>query len=295
MGRVAGSCVMMAHALQTLSTTRFPCARGIRLTEITIEEESVRLQLTATAPTAACPCWAVSSSSVHRRSQRHLTDLPWRTHAVRLQLTVRKFRCRNPSWTRRLFTAPLPALVATDARPTRQRVTALRTIGLALGGKAGARLAAPLRLPTSPSPLLRLVRTAPMPHPPALQAVGVDAWAWRRGHRDGTLLVELLTPRAVDLLPDRSAATGAAWLAQPPTRTLVGRDGRDLSADGMRRGAPQAGPVVARVPLVHNLRQVLAAFGLDRRPARQDAAVSRAMPLMPAAPEEAARPLGRDR
>ena len=88
----------MAHELQTLITKLFPRARGIRLTDITIEDEAVRLQLTATAPTAACPRGAVSSSSIHRRDQRHLTDLPWRTHAVQLQLTVRKFFCRNPSF-----------------------------------------------------------------------------------------------------------------------------------------------------------------------------------------------------
>ena len=74
----------MAHELQTLITTLFPRARGIRLTEITIEDGSVRLQLPAAAPTAGCPRCAVSSSSVHSRYQRHLTDLPWATHAVHL-------------------------------------------------------------------------------------------------------------------------------------------------------------------------------------------------------------------
>jgi transposase len=69
----------------------------------------VRLQLTATAPTAACPCCAVSASSVHSRYQRHLTDRPWRTHAVHRQLTVRKFCCRNLSCVRRMFTEPSSA------------------------------------------------------------------------------------------------------------------------------------------------------------------------------------------
>jgi transposase len=285
----------MAHELQTLIPTLFPPARGIRLTEITIEDEAVRLQLTATAPTAACPRCAVSSSSVHSRYQRHLTDLPWSTHAVYLRLTVRRFFCRNPSCTRRIFTERLPALVAAYARNTSQRVTALRAIGMALGGNAGARLAAHLRLPTSPSTLLRLVRTASEPLPPALQAVGVDEWAWRRGHRYGTILVDLLTHRVVDLLPDRSAASVAVWLTRHPTITVVCRDRSDLYADGIRRGAPEAVQVVDRFHLVQNLRQALEAFLLDHRPALQAAAVCTAMALTPMANTIPVTPMYRGR
>src|SRR6266487_2068396 len=273
----------MAHELQTLITKLFPRARGIRLTDITIEDEAVRLQLTATAPTAACPRCAVSSSSIHSRYQRHLTDLPWRTHAVQLQLTVRKFFARNSTCTRRIFTERLPDVVAVYARNTSRVVAALRAIGVALGGNAGARLAARLQLPTSPATLLRLVRAAKVPPTPALQAVGIDEWAWRRGHRYGTILVDLATHRVVDLLPDRAAASVAAWLAQHPTVTTVCRDRSDLYADGIRRGAPQAVQVVDRFHLVQNLRQALEAFLLDRRLALQDAAVSRAMALMPTA------------
>jgi transposase len=253
----------------------------MHLTEVTMEQASMRLQLTATAPTAACPRCAVSSSSVHSRYQRHLTDLPWRTHAVHLQLMVRKFFCRNPSCARRIFTERLPALVAAYARKTSQLVTALRAIGGALGGNAGARLAARLRLSTSPTTLLRLVRTAPVPPTQALQAVGVDEWAWRRGHRYGTILVNLADHRVVDLLPDRSAATVAAWLAQHPTITVVCRDRSDLYADGIRRGVPAAVQVVDRFHLVQNLRQALEAFLIDHRAALQAAAVGTAMTLTP--------------
>jgi transposase len=264
----------MLVKLHTLISAILPPTRGIRLLEVFVGDELVRLQLTVRAPTAACPRCAVASSSVHSRYQRHLTDLPWGTRAVRIQLTVRKFRCRNRACGRRIFTERVPDLVAAYSRHTHRLATALRMIGLALGGNAGARLAACLRLPTSPSTLLRLVRGAPIPPTPALQAVGVDEWAWRRGHRYGTILVNLIDHRVVDLLPDRSAATVATWLAQHPTISVVCRDRSDLYADGIRRGAPEAVQVVDRFHLVRNLRQALEAVLLDRRPALQAAAVS---------------------
>jgi len=160
-------------------------------------------------------------------------------------------------------------------------MTVLRAIGVALGGNAGARLAARLRLPTSPATLLRLVQTAPVLHPSALQAVGVDEWAWRRGHRYGTILVNLADHRVVDLLPDRSAATVAAWLAEHPTISVVCRDRSDLYADSIRRGAPEAVQVVDRFHLVHNLRQALEACLIDHRSALQAAAVGTAMARTP--------------
>jgi transposase len=209
---------------------------------------------------------------------------------MHLQLTVRKFLCRNPTCVRRVFTERLPNLVAAYGRQTHRLATVLRAIGLALGGNAGARLAARLQLPASPSTLLRLVRTAPAPHPPALQAIGVDEWAWRRGHHYGTILVDLATHRVVDLLPDRSAASVAAWLAKHPTVTVVCRDRSDLYADGIRRGAPAAVQVVDRFHLVQNLRQALEVFLGHHRPALQAAAMCTAMTRIPADGQIPVRP-----
>jgi transposase len=87
--------------------------------------------------------------------------------------------------------------------------------------------------------------------------------------------------RVVDLLPDRSAATVAAWLAQHPTVTVVCRDRSDLYADGIRRGAPEAVQVVDRFHLVQNLRQALEGFLIDHRLVLQAAAVGTALAHMP--------------
>ena len=124
----------MARELRTLITALLPPTCGVRLTEVTMEQASVRRQLTATAPIAVCPCCAIPSSSVHSRYQRHLTDLPWGTRAVRIQLTTRKLVCRNPRCECRIFTERLPELVAPSARKTHRLIMTLRAIGIALGG-----------------------------------------------------------------------------------------------------------------------------------------------------------------
>jgi transposase len=116
---------------------------------------------------------------------------------------------------------------------------------------------------------------------PALQEVGVDEWAWRRGHRYGTILVDLASHRVVDLLPDRSAASVAAWLAQHPTITVVCRDRSPLYAEGIRQGAPRAVQVVDRFHLVENLRDAVEAFLRNQRVALRAAAARTAQALTP--------------
>jgi transposase len=105
---------------------------------MTIEPEYVCLQVTTTAPAASRPRCAVPSSAVHSRYQRRLMDLPRGTRPVRLQLTVRKFVCRNLRCPRRIFTERVPELVASYARKTCRVITTLQAIGVALGGQASA-------------------------------------------------------------------------------------------------------------------------------------------------------------
>jgi transposase len=137
----------------------------------------MRLQLTPTAPTACGPCCTVPSSAIHTRCQRHLTDLPWGTCSVRIQLLARKFVCPNPHCERRIFTERLPDLVSAYARKTCRLVAALQAIGVVLGGNAGARLAARLWVPTGAATLVRLVRGALIPPMRALHEVGFNEWA----------------------------------------------------------------------------------------------------------------------
>ena len=100
-------------------------------------------------------------------------------------------------------------------RETVRSAETLRLLGYALGGEAGARLAERLGIRTSADTMLRRLKTE-RAAVGAVQAVGVDEWAWRKGRRYGTILLDLEKRAVVGLLAERSAASFREWLERHP-------------------------------------------------------------------------------
>jgi transposase len=107
-------------------------------------------------------------------------------------------------------------------------------------------------LPVSKDTLLRVVRRNVACRDAPLNVIGIDDWAWKRGHRYGTLICDLERRRIVDLLPDREVATVEAWLCARPAITMVARDRGGGYGQVAGRALPSAVQVADRWHLMEN-------------------------------------------
>ena len=142
-------------------------------------------------------------------------------------------------------------------RPFSRRTARLQDIvhhvGLALGGRPGQSLARRLLFPVSKDTLLRAVRSHSLASCSAPHVVGIDDWAWKRGHRYGTIICDLERHRIVDVLPDREAATVEAWFSTRPSIRVVSRDRGGGYGQAVTRALPRAIQVADRWHLMENM------------------------------------------
>ncbi len=234
-----------------------PPVPDLLLEQVILGEECLTLVVRFTTAQRPCPSCGQLSWQVHSRTRRTLGDVPVAGRRVRLSLHVRRFFCRTPTCSRRTFREQVPSLAAPRAHRTERLQATLRQIGFALGGEAGAHLAAHLGMPWSADTLLRLVRQTCAPPAPTPRVLGIDDWSYRRGSTYGTILLDLERRVPIDLLPDREVKTCMAWLQAHRGFEIISRDRGKTYALAASLGAPQAKQVADRWHLLHGIGEAL--------------------------------------
>lgn len=219
--------------------------------------DGITLHLRATRKTAQCPECLKRSRSVHSCRRRRIQHLPCSGRTLWLIFAVRHWYCRNPSCSRKIFAESLAPFAGPQQQSSALLQNLQHQLGLIAGGEAGRRAAVASGIQISPDTLLRRVVQAPEQTENRTRHVGIDEWAWHRGHRYGTLIVNLDTHRPLVLLPGREQRTLTAWFKKYPEIQVVSRDRGGIYSMAAREGAPQARQVADRWHLLKNICDAL--------------------------------------
>lgn len=220
-------------------------------------KNALTIHAQSTSLSACCPDCGQASKCVHSYYVRMPHDLPCSGRQVRLKLQVRRFRCLQANCRRKTFVERLPKVVALHAQRTQRLTISLRGLAFELGGEAGARATQHVQMPVSGDTLLRIVRQTKLPEVTCPAVIGLDDWALTRGRHYGTLVVDLESHRPIDLFPERTAESVAAWLKAHPGARTVSRDRSKEYKNGISQGAPHATQVADRWHLLKNLGDVV--------------------------------------
>lgn len=121
------------------SSPLFPLPDDLEITSVSDSPEEVLVHVTSSRSSSPCPQCSTPSSAIHSSYCRHPRDLPCVGRPIRLELTVRKFFCRNPNCSRKVFTERLPDFIEASSRLTKRLRTSVQDIGFVTCGKGGER------------------------------------------------------------------------------------------------------------------------------------------------------------
>ena len=216
---------------------------------------AIILHLQLTKSYAFCPSCGNQSTHLHSHYSRFLFDLSSGTQHLKIHLQSRKWFCDESFCPKRIFTERFSWLKP-YARKTDRLQVFLRRIAFSMGCRQAEKVIRPFLPSISHDTFLRLIRATPI-ELPTTTAIGLDDFAFRKGHRYGTLICDLISHQPLAILPERTGEIVQDWIKQHPNIQQISRDGSKTYREAITKANPNIQQICDRWHLLKNAKEAL--------------------------------------
>ena len=237
----------------TESLSHIYLSSDLTLHEIVRENHKFHLYVSSSLDYGVCPYCGCHNKSVHSRYIRTIQDLSILGEPVVLYVEIRKFFCSNHSCHKKTFAEQPGDEVFRYRRRTCRCERTVARHGISTSAKSASRLLGHLGIRISASTVLRdLHRMRPSKHEDVTK-IGVDDWAWRKGIRYGSIIIDYERGHPIDLLGDRGADSFEKWIEE---HKKVGVVSRDRSTDYSSAIASSERPITEVADKFHLIKNI---------------------------------------
>ena len=244
----------MAISLASLDLQKFypKELKIVRVTSSTDQQICIDMQSLTTEFT--CPACHTVSHKHHGSYHRHVQDLPILGKTVWLDICAWDYECCSDDCKVGSTAEDFPDFLQHNKRMTERCAALICAIALNSSCEAAANICKRMGIRISGDSIIRLLleRAEHLPTPKIGDCIGVDDFAYRKGHTYCTVLVNGEDHKIVDILDGRDSDTMKSWLLAHKHIRRVTRDRASAYAEAISMILPDAMQVADRFHLHQN-------------------------------------------
>jgi len=232
--------------------------KEVTINQVIENNDGITILLKSITHSHSCPKCGHTTKSYHSTYKRAIQDLPILGESVYLDVTAYRYYCENTSCDQKVFTEELSGFTGKYRRMTSRLEDFIITLALNTSCEGTARICKQMNIKVSGDTVIKiLLRNAQLIDPKCGDFIGVDDWAYRKGHTYGTIICDGDTHKPIALLDGRDGSALKEWLKNNQHIKIITRDRASSYAKAIVEALPQAMQIADRFHLHQNLLKAI--------------------------------------
>ncbi len=243
--------------------------KEVEIQRINETKDAIQIYLKSHTRKQHCPKCGQPSEVYHSTYTRKLQDLPILGKRTEVYLKAYRYYCHTEGCDQKVFSETINDFCGTYKRMTGRLEDFIIALASQTSCEGAARICLKLGIQVSGDTIIRLfLKRAEAIKPVKTDIIGIDDWAYKKGHTYGTIIVDGRTHQPIDLLDGRDGKALKAWLARNKQVKIITRDRANAYATAIQEVLPHAMQIADRFHLHQNLMEAIQKMMSQELPAR---------------------------